>query len=153
MGPKTSWHRSTLLVLAITLHNIPEGLAVGVAFGAVASGIGSATIGVDTKAPGKIEDIVHTDSDSNPGYDEFRFLHSTYSSEFKNRSKIISNYGIVDTNYDPASAPFTSGRPLLVSVSPVNPLTVDISAGFAVTPSNLLINIDAAVPSVPLKNC
>jgi ZIP family zinc transporter len=37
-GPKTSWQRSTLLVLAITLHNIPEGLAVGVAFGAVASG-------------------------------------------------------------------------------------------------------------------
>ena len=35
-GIKTSWHRSTLLVLAITLHNIPEGLAVGVAFGAVA---------------------------------------------------------------------------------------------------------------------
>ena len=35
-GPKTSWQRSTLLVLAITLHNIPEGLAVGVAFGAVA---------------------------------------------------------------------------------------------------------------------
>ncbi len=35
-GIKTSWQRSTLLVLAITLHNIPEGLAVGVAFGAVA---------------------------------------------------------------------------------------------------------------------
>ncbi len=35
-GVKTSWQRSTLLVLAITLHNIPEGLAVGVAFGAVA---------------------------------------------------------------------------------------------------------------------
>jgi ZIP family zinc transporter len=35
-GIHTSWHRSTLLVLAITLHNIPEGLAVGVAFGAVA---------------------------------------------------------------------------------------------------------------------
>jgi ZIP family zinc transporter len=33
-GPKTSWQRSTLLVLAITIHNIPEGLAVGVAFGA-----------------------------------------------------------------------------------------------------------------------
>jgi len=44
-GPKTSWHRSTLLVLAITIHNIPEGLAVGVAFGAVASGAGGATIG------------------------------------------------------------------------------------------------------------
>jgi len=36
-GVKTSWQRSVLLVLAITLHNIPEGLAVGVAFGALAN--------------------------------------------------------------------------------------------------------------------
>ncbi|HEY56871.1 MAG TPA: ZIP family metal transporter [Dehalococcoidia bacterium] len=43
-GVKTSWRRSTLLVLAITLHNIPEGLAVGVAFGALASGLPSATL-------------------------------------------------------------------------------------------------------------
>lgn len=43
-GPKTSWQRSVLLVLAITLHNIPEGLAVGVAFGAVAAGLPSATL-------------------------------------------------------------------------------------------------------------
>jgi len=32
-GPKTTWHRTTLLVMAITLHNIPEGLAVGIVFG------------------------------------------------------------------------------------------------------------------------
>jgi ZIP family zinc transporter len=44
-GVKTSWQRSTLLVLAITLHNIPEGLAVGVAFGAVGAHLPSATIG------------------------------------------------------------------------------------------------------------
>jgi zinc transporter, ZIP family len=44
-GVKTSWQRSTLLVLAITMHNIPEGLAIGVAFGAVAVGLPSATIG------------------------------------------------------------------------------------------------------------
>lgn len=44
-GIKTSWQRSTLLVLAITLHNIPEGLAVGVAFGAVAAHLPSATMG------------------------------------------------------------------------------------------------------------
>ncbi|ADW16794.1 zinc/iron permease [Desulfobulbus propionicus DSM 2032] len=44
-GIKTSWQRSTLLVLAITLHNIPEGLAVGVAFGAVAADLPSASIG------------------------------------------------------------------------------------------------------------
>ena len=36
-GVKTAWQRSVLLVLAITLHNIPEGLAVGVAFGALAN--------------------------------------------------------------------------------------------------------------------
>lgn len=44
-GPKTNWHRTTLLVLAITLHNIPEGLAVGVMFGGVAAGFEGATIG------------------------------------------------------------------------------------------------------------
>ncbi len=38
-GIETSWRRSVLLVSAITLHNIPEGLAVGVAFGAVGLGI------------------------------------------------------------------------------------------------------------------
>ena len=43
-GIKTSWQRSVLLVLAITLHNIPEGLAVGVAFGALSAGLPSATL-------------------------------------------------------------------------------------------------------------
>jgi ZIP family zinc transporter len=49
-GIKTSWQRSVLLVLAITLHNIPEGLAVGVAFGALAhnhdAGILSGAVGL-----------------------------------------------------------------------------------------------------------
>ena len=44
-GVKTSWQRSVLLVLAITIHNIPEGLAVGVAFGALAADLPSATLG------------------------------------------------------------------------------------------------------------
>lgn len=46
-GIETRWRRTTLLVLAITLHNIPEGLAIGVLFGAAASGlevIGDATL-------------------------------------------------------------------------------------------------------------
>ncbi|TKJ42173.1 ZIP family metal transporter [candidate division LCP-89 bacterium B3_LCP] len=43
-GVKTNFQKTTLLVLAITLHNIPEGLAVGVAFGAVAAGLDSATL-------------------------------------------------------------------------------------------------------------
>jgi ZIP family zinc transporter len=43
-GIGTSWRRSVLLVLAITIHNIPEGLAVGVAFGALAADIPSASL-------------------------------------------------------------------------------------------------------------
>ena len=43
-GIKTSWQRSVLLVMAITIHNIPEGLAVGVAFGAVAADLPSASL-------------------------------------------------------------------------------------------------------------
>lgn len=46
-GIKTSWQRSILLILSITLHNIPEGLAVGVAFGSLAN---SPTIGTLTGA-------------------------------------------------------------------------------------------------------
>ncbi|MBU0712300.1 ZIP family metal transporter [bacterium] len=43
-GIKTQWQRSILLVLAITLHNFPEGLAVGVAFGALGANLPSATL-------------------------------------------------------------------------------------------------------------
>ena len=43
-GVKSPWQRTTLLVLAITLHNIPEGLAIGVLFGGVAAGIPEASI-------------------------------------------------------------------------------------------------------------
>lgn len=44
-GLQSTWRRTTLLVLAITLHNIPEGLAVGVLFGGVAAGLPEASIG------------------------------------------------------------------------------------------------------------
>ncbi|MFO7660314.1 MAG: ZIP family metal transporter [Candidatus Cloacimonadaceae bacterium] len=43
-GIKTPWGKSTLLFLAVTLHNFPEGLAVGVGFGAVAYGMPSASM-------------------------------------------------------------------------------------------------------------
>jgi ZIP family zinc transporter len=43
-GLPSKWKRSVLLVMAITLHNIPEGLAVGVAFGAAAAGLPAATV-------------------------------------------------------------------------------------------------------------
>lgn len=43
-GMKTQFRKTTLLILAITLHNIPEGLAVGVLFGAAAEGMPEASI-------------------------------------------------------------------------------------------------------------
>ncbi|MCF7845083.1 MAG: ZIP family metal transporter [Kiritimatiellales bacterium] len=43
-GLQTRWHKTTLLILAITLHNIPEGLAIGVAFGALANGNEAVTL-------------------------------------------------------------------------------------------------------------
>lgn len=43
-GTKTQWHKTTLLIMAITLHNIPEGLAIGVLFGAAALGMPEASI-------------------------------------------------------------------------------------------------------------
>ncbi len=43
-GIKTPWRSTTLLVLAMTLHNFPEGLAIGIAFGALATGSSSATL-------------------------------------------------------------------------------------------------------------
>ena len=44
-GIKTRWQKTTLLILAITLHNIPEGLAVGVAVGGVGGGVTYAHVG------------------------------------------------------------------------------------------------------------
>lgn len=43
-GIKSPWQKTTLMILAITLHNIPEGLAVGVLFGGVAAGVPEASI-------------------------------------------------------------------------------------------------------------
>lgn len=43
-GIKTHWHRPTLLILAMILHNIPEGLAIGIAFGAIAVSSSATTL-------------------------------------------------------------------------------------------------------------
>ncbi|MCR4399600.1 MAG: ZIP family metal transporter [Syntrophomonadaceae bacterium] len=43
-GPRSGWDRAILLVTAVTVHNIPEGLAMGVAFGGVAAGLSSSTL-------------------------------------------------------------------------------------------------------------
>ena len=44
-GPKSRLNRTAMLVLAVTLHNIPEGMAVGVVYAGVRSGSGEITAG------------------------------------------------------------------------------------------------------------
>jgi ZIP family zinc transporter len=56
-GISTSWRRSILLVLAITLHNFPEGLAVGVAFGALAAGMQNVPEGTAVSVPLRREGV------------------------------------------------------------------------------------------------
>ena len=44
-GPKSRLTRTAMLVLAVTLHNIPEGMAVGVVYAGLRSGSGEITVG------------------------------------------------------------------------------------------------------------
>ena len=44
-GPKSKLKRTTMMVLAVTLHNIPEGMAVGVVYAGVITGSGIVTVG------------------------------------------------------------------------------------------------------------
>lgn len=43
-GLKTKWKKTTLLILAITLHNIPEGISIGVAFGSASQNLENSTL-------------------------------------------------------------------------------------------------------------
>ena len=43
-GIHTSWHTTVLIFVAVTFHNFPEGLAMGIAFGAASAGIPGASI-------------------------------------------------------------------------------------------------------------
>ncbi len=44
-GPKSHLTRTAMMVLAVTLHNIPEGMAVGVVYAGLLSGSGNITAG------------------------------------------------------------------------------------------------------------
>lgn len=81
-----------MLILAVTLHNIPEGLAIGVAFGAVASAVDSTTalIGASTLALGiGLQNIPEGAAISLPlrreGMSRFRSFFTDSFQEWSNR--------------------------------------------------------------------
>ena len=116
-GIKTSWQRSTLLILAITLHNIPEGLAVGVAFGALAHNPDIGTLaGAVTLAIGI----------GMQNFPEGIAVSVPLRREGLSRLKAF-NYGQLSGLVEPIAAIF--GAYLVLMVTPILPYALSFAAG------------------------
>jgi ZIP family zinc transporter len=116
-GLKTSWQRSVLLVMAITLHNIPEGLAVGVAFGALAN---NPDIGVLTGAIALCIGI------GLQNFPEGAAVSIPLRREGFSRFKAF-NYGQISGAVEPISG--VLGALLVFYVAPILPYALSFAAG------------------------
>lgn len=114
-GIKTSWPRRVLLILAITLHNIPEGLAVGVAIGAAAMGRGSAFGGLIIALGMGIQNFPEGAAVSVP-------LRKDGMSRFK-----AFMYGQASGVVEPIAA--VLGAMLVTQISPILPYALAFAAG------------------------
>jgi ZIP family zinc transporter len=116
-GIKTSWQRSILLILAITLHNIPEGLAVGIAFGALAGNPDAgALMGAITLALGI----------GLQNFPEGAAVSIPLRREGFSRLKAF-NYGQLSGIVEPLSGVF--GAYLVLIVTPLLPYALSFAAG------------------------
>lgn len=119
-GMSTSWKRATLLVLAITLHNIPEGLAVGVLFGAAAAGIdpsGTATVAAA---------IALAIGIGIQNFPEGLAVSMPLRREGVSRIKSF-NYGQISGIVEPVSA--VIGAAAVIMIQPVLPFALAFAAG------------------------
>ena len=116
-GIKTPWQRSVLLVLAITLHNIPEGLAVGVAFGALAN---NPDIGVLTGA------IALAIGIGLQNFPEGAAVSIPLRREGFSRLKAF-NYGQLSGIVEPIAG--VIGAFLVISIAPLLPYALSFAAG------------------------
>lgn len=119
-GMSTSWKRATLLVLAITLHNIPEGLAVGVLFGAAAAGIdpsGTATVAAA---------IALAIGIGIQNFPEGLAVSMPLRREGVSRLKSF-NYGQISGIVEPVSA--VIGAAAVIMIQPVLPFALAFAAG------------------------
>lgn len=116
-GIKTPWQRSVLLVLAITIHNIPEGLAVGVAFGALAH---SPDVGVLAGA------VVLAIGIALQNFPEGAAVSIPLRREGFSRLKAF-NYGQLSGIVEPISG--VLGAYLVLSVTPILPYALAFAAG------------------------
>jgi ZIP family zinc transporter len=116
-GPQTSLHRAVLLVAAITLHNIPEGLAVGVAFGGVISGIPSASLGAA---------VVLAIGIGLQNFPEGMAVAMPLRGEGMKRGKCFW-YGQLSAVVEPVAA--VVGAAAVVAVAPILPYAMSFAAG------------------------
>ncbi|GAB3175185.1 ZIP family metal transporter [Telluribacter humicola] len=116
-GIKTSWERSVLLILAITLHNIPEGLAVGVAFGALAH---SSSVGALSGA------LVLALGIGLQNFPEGTAVSVPLRREGFSRSKAFF-YGQLSGLVEPVAG--VLGAYLVVSIGPLLPYALSFAAG------------------------
>ena len=116
-GIKTSWQRSVLLVLAITLHNIPEGLAVGIAFGALAN---NPDIGILSGAVALAIGI------GLQNFPEGAAVSIPLRREGLSRLKAF-NYGQISGIVEPIAG--VSGALLVLAITPLVPYALAFAAG------------------------
>ena len=133
-GIKTDWQRSILLVLAITLHNIPEGLAVGVAFGALHSDPSSASLaGAAALAIGiGLQNFPEGTSVAVP-------LHRAGMSRFKSFW-----YGQLSGVVEPISG--LLGAALVIFIKPILPYALAFAAG-----AMIYVVIEELIPESQLE--
>ncbi|HET8753269.1 MAG TPA: ZIP family metal transporter [Salinimicrobium sp.] len=134
-GIKTPWQKSTLLTLAITLHNIPEGLAVGVLFGSVAAGIEGATIG------GAVALAIGIGIQNFPeGFAVAMPLRGQGMSRWKS-----FNFGQLSAIVEPVAA--VLGAWAVMTFQPVLPYALAFAAG-----AMIFVVVEEVVPESQLKN-
>lgn len=116
-GPPTKWRRAVLLVSAITLHNIPEGLAVGVAFGSLAS---------DVTAPGLAAPIALALGIGIQNFPEGVAVSMPLRGEGMSRGKCFW-YGQLSAVVEPIAA--VVGAAAVMFAAPVLPYALAFAAG------------------------
>jgi len=133
-GPKTKLNKISLLLLAITLHNIPEGLAIGVAFGAVAAGYPSATMA------GAIALAIGIGIQNFPeGFAVSMPIRGTGASKKKSFF-----YGQLSAAVEPIAAMI--GASLVVVARPLLPFTLAFAAG-----AMIFVTVEEVIPESQTK--
>ncbi|MBK6263742.1 ZIP family metal transporter [Marivirga sp. S37H4] len=134
-GVKTNWQRSILLVLAVTIHNIPEGLAVGVAFGALANSPETGQLAGDVALAIGI---------GLQNFPEGAAISVPLRQEGLSRLKAF-NYGQLSGIVEPIAG--VAGAYLVATIKPILPYALSFAAG-----AMIFVVVEELIPSSQRDN-